>query len=83
MWLSCVAENAATSPPTPGIVLPLVGVQARGVANLNGVLKLKGTLVIPYTGYLSLDFPPTPPKMATTQLHNPLSDLDSKYCLSP
>jgi len=76
-----MAENATMSPPTLGTVL-LVRVQACGAANFNGVLKLKGTLVITYTGYLSLDSTP-PPKMATTQLHHPLSDLDSKYYLSP
>lgn len=55
----CIAENATTSPPTSSTVL-LVGVQACGVANFNGVLKLKGTLVITYTGYLSLDSTPPP-----------------------
>jgi hypothetical protein len=57
MWLSCMAwmaENATTSPPTPGTVL-LVGVQPCGVANFNGVLKLKGILLVTYTAYLSLN----------------------------
>jgi hypothetical protein len=54
-----MAENATMSPPTLGTVL-LVRVQACGAANFNGVLKLKGTLVITYTGYLSLDSTPPP-----------------------
>jgi hypothetical protein len=54
---SWMAENATTSPPTPGTVLS-VGVQACGVSNFNGVLKLKGTLVVTSTAHLSLKFPP-------------------------
>lgn len=51
-----MAENATTRPSTPGTVR---GVQACGAANFNGILKLKGALDITYTGYLSLNPPPS------------------------
>jgi hypothetical protein len=70
-----MAENATTSPPTLGKVV-LVAVQACGVANFNSVLKPKRHTCY-YIQDIFLSIPlALPPEMATTQLHNPLSDLD-------